>query len=115
MNPFEAPRHDSPPPAGPTLKRRLLGAVGIVEMLGGVLLSLLSLYVGVTQSYEARAQAGGVETAAMVFAVLLFVTAGVFCVVAGYKLTRGSSKRALLLQLVPVLVSAFFVWISMRR
>lgn len=107
LNPFAAPRADSPPPAEIPASRRLLSALGIFEMVCGVALAVLFLYIVGEDVREAHAK-GTLQLAPTLVAFVFLMGLCGLCVAAGYKLRRRSSWKPLLLQAAPVLMAILF-------
>ncbi len=105
MDPFAAPKHDSPAPDDDSSKRRLLAGLGAVELVAGIGFALLS----VVGAFYARAS-NALDWRQFVRAELFTVTASIVCIFAGYTLIKGPSRRALYLQIGPAAVLIVSVW-----
>ncbi len=107
MNPFAAPQYDSPPPAV-SVGHRLLSVLGLFEMVAGAGLAVFFTVLCVMHGVE-QAKGRPFYWVGALVALGLLLGLCALCVTAGYKLTRRSSWKPLLLQLVPALMTVLFV------
>jgi hypothetical protein len=107
MNPFAASKHEEPAPVDHSPMRRSLQALGLLELVGGCVVSVVSVGAIVMTAYRPRPP-GAVVPYVFYAGAAMILLFGVLCGAAGYSLLAG--RRRLWLQVIPALLAVYMLW-----